>query len=179
MPLRWVLHSSSLSSHHHIITSCRCVWVVLRFASASEQLGQWFAFGRSLLSVLHELERVCLSILASVAALLIDHESLPRTVNREGQSKRWYKNVEIERIDNNQATANQSSSSSSSSAIDEVASVPSSSGCKYVFRLDGRVVVTPNETPLSAPTLPLAQAVAVEWLSQQQYIQPFSMPLVC
>lgn len=72
-------------------------------------------------------------------------------LNREGQTKRWYKN----------------------------ALVKAEAGDVDHFRVfvDNRHLVTPNENKLWAPTLRLASAVAAEWDSQYPTVRPFSMPL--
>ena len=75
------------------------------------------------------------------------------SVNREGHSKRWYKNVEV-----------------SPEQTDSVT--------RYRIRLDDRRVLTPAENYLWAPNERLALAVAAEWQNQTTYVQPFTMPLV-
>ncbi|MDF2493157.1 ATP12 family protein [Sphingomonas sp.] len=46
-----------------------------------------------------------------------------------------------------------------------------------VVRLDGRPVRTPGRVPLALPSLPLAEAVAEEWRSVMEEIDPRTMPL--
>ena len=43
--------------------------------------------------------------------------------------------------------------------------------------LDGRPVRTPARRPLAVPTVPLAEAIAAEWNSQGESIDPRAMPL--
>ncbi len=52
---------------------------------------------------------------------------------------------------------------------------PSSGG--YGVVLDGRVLKTPAGAPLALPWRELAQAIAAEWDSQQDTVDPRSMPL--
>ncbi|MEQ9520170.1 MAG: ATP12 family protein [Parvibaculum sp.] len=47
----------------------------------------------------------------------------------------------------------------------------------FVLTLDGRSVKTPGRAELTLPTLPLATAVADEWLAQGEEIDPETMPL--
>ncbi|MSP68336.1 MAG: ATPase [Alphaproteobacteria bacterium] len=47
----------------------------------------------------------------------------------------------------------------------------------FGVRLDGRLVKTPGKRALALPTMPLAEAVAVEWRAQGDTIEPGSMPL--
>ncbi|MGD9540057.1 ATP12 family chaperone protein [Methylocystis sp.] len=47
----------------------------------------------------------------------------------------------------------------------------------YGIFLDGRPVNTPARRPLVAPSLPLAEAIAAEWASQGETIDPATMPL--
>lgn len=44
--------------------------------------------------------------------------------------------------------------------------------------LDGRPVRTPGGLPLTAPTAALAQAIAAEWVAQEDEIRPSSMPIM-
>ncbi|HWV53431.1 ATP12 family chaperone protein [Pseudorhodoplanes sp.] len=50
-------------------------------------------------------------------------------------------------------------------------------GGHFVVTLDGKPVRTPSRRPLAAPTRPLAQAIADEWQSQTDVIDPAHMPL--
>lgn len=47
----------------------------------------------------------------------------------------------------------------------------------FALRLDGRPVKTPARRPLAAPTAALAEALAAEWRTQGDHIDPASMPL--
>ncbi len=47
----------------------------------------------------------------------------------------------------------------------------------YGIFLDGRPVNTPARRPLVAPSRPLAEAIAAEWASQGETINPATMPL--
>jgi chaperone required for assembly of F1-ATPase len=47
----------------------------------------------------------------------------------------------------------------------------------FVVRLDGRPVKTPARALLALPTLKLAEAVAEEWRSQEETLDPTTMPL--
>lgn len=47
----------------------------------------------------------------------------------------------------------------------------------FLLLLDGRVAKTPGGNPLALPTLAAAQALAAEWSSQGEFIDPASMPL--
>lgn len=47
----------------------------------------------------------------------------------------------------------------------------------FVLELDGRPVKTPARRVFSAPTAPLAEAVAAEWNAQGEFIEPARMPL--
>ncbi|MGH6672372.1 MAG: ATP12 family chaperone protein [Xanthobacteraceae bacterium] len=47
----------------------------------------------------------------------------------------------------------------------------------YAVRLDGKPVLTPSRRVLAAPTLALAEAIAMEWHSQRDVIDPATMPL--
>ena len=47
----------------------------------------------------------------------------------------------------------------------------------FVLLLDGRMAKTPGGNPLALPTLAAAQALAAEWSSQGEFIDPASMPL--
>ena len=47
----------------------------------------------------------------------------------------------------------------------------------YRFLLDGRPVQTPARRPLLLPTAPLTEAIAEEWRSQDDEMQPAAMPL--
>lgn len=55
------------------------------------------------------------------------------------------------------------------------AAVPVEGG--FAVHLDGRPVKTPAKTPLTLPTLALAQAVAAEWDAQQGVVRPETMPM--
>jgi chaperone required for assembly of F1-ATPase len=48
---------------------------------------------------------------------------------------------------------------------------------QFVLLLDGRPALTPAKTVLSLPTRGLAEAVAVEWAAQVEFIDPATMPL--
>lgn len=50
-------------------------------------------------------------------------------------------------------------------------------GDGYTVLLDGRAVKTPAKETLLLPSLALGEAVAAEWRSQEEHIQPDSMPL--
>ncbi|WP_162915254.1 ATP12 family chaperone protein [Desertibaculum subflavum] len=50
-------------------------------------------------------------------------------------------------------------------------------GGRYGVLLDGRPVRTPARTPLTLPTLALAEAVAAEWAAQEGEVKPLAMPL--
>lgn len=50
-------------------------------------------------------------------------------------------------------------------------------GDGFAVVLDGRPVRTPGRRTLSAPTRPLADAIAGEWSAQQDLIDPAAMPL--
>jgi chaperone required for assembly of F1-ATPase len=58
----------------------------------------------------------------------------------------------------------------------ETASVQEGEG-GYAVLLDGKAVRTPARLPLSAPTEALAEAVAAEWLAQEDVVDPARMPL--
>lgn len=47
----------------------------------------------------------------------------------------------------------------------------------FAIELDGKVVKTPNGQDLTAPTKSLADAIVVEWASQEEDIEPDNMPL--
>ena len=47
----------------------------------------------------------------------------------------------------------------------------------FAIELDGRLVNTPNKTPLIVPAHPMAQAIAAEWDAQPEKIDPLSMPV--
>jgi chaperone required for assembly of F1-ATPase len=57
----------------------------------------------------------------------------------------------------------------------EVSHAPTAQG--WEIRLDNRPVRTPARHPLVVPTVPLAEAIAVEWRNQGDKIKPESMPL--
>lgn len=46
----------------------------------------------------------------------------------------------------------------------------------FTIRLDARPVKTPARAPLVVPTLPLAEAIADEWQTQDKVLDPRSMP---
>ena len=50
-------------------------------------------------------------------------------------------------------------------------------GRGFVVRLDGKAVKTPARVLLSLPTAPLADAIAEEWRSQTEIVDPTAMPL--
>jgi chaperone required for assembly of F1-ATPase len=50
-------------------------------------------------------------------------------------------------------------------------------GAPFAVLLDGRPVKTPAKNALTAPTQPLAQAIAAEWDAQGERIDPATMPL--
>ena len=47
----------------------------------------------------------------------------------------------------------------------------------FSVRLDGRPVRTPARRVMAAPTPGLAEALAIEWQAQQEYVAPAKMPL--
>src|SRR5882672_184412 len=47
----------------------------------------------------------------------------------------------------------------------------------FSVHLDGRPVRTPARRTLTAPTQPLAQAIAAEWQAQADVVDPAKMPL--
>lgn len=53
--------------------------------------------------------------------------------------------------------------------------VPAEGG--FAVQLDGRVVKTPAKAALLLPTRALAEAVAAEWLAQDEKVDPASMPV--
>ncbi|TAN61876.1 MAG: ATPase [Magnetospirillum sp.] len=53
--------------------------------------------------------------------------------------------------------------------------VPTAAG--FAVQLDGKPVKTPGGRPLAAPTLALAEAIAVEWTDQDELVIPATMPL--
>lgn len=48
---------------------------------------------------------------------------------------------------------------------------------QFLLLLDGRAAKTPGKKPLALPTLAAAQALAAEWSSQGEFIDPATMPL--
>jgi len=47
----------------------------------------------------------------------------------------------------------------------------------FQLRLDGKRAMTPGKKPLSVPRRDLAEAIAVEWEAQKEFINPASMPV--
>src|SRR6478735_2051172 len=47
----------------------------------------------------------------------------------------------------------------------------------FAITLDGKPVRTPSRRPLAAPTADIAEAIAAEWNTQQDIIDPTSMPM--
>lgn len=57
------------------------------------------------------------------------------------------------------------------------AATPDACDGGYTVRLDGRPVRTPAKSPLIVPSLPMAEAIAIEWDAQKGLVDPRTMPV--